>query len=90
MDKIIIKDLEVFGNHGVLKEENVLGQKFLISAELTVSTRKAGITDALSLSVDYGKVAQFINEFVSKNTFKLIEAVVYGVLRKEMKCDGEK
>ena len=75
MDKIIIKDLEVFGNHGVLKEENVLGQKFLISAELTVSTRKAGITDALSLSVDYGKVAQFINEFVSKNTFKLIEAV---------------
>ena len=73
MDKIIIKDLEVFGNHGVLKEENVLGQKFLISAELTVSTRKAGITDALSLSVDYGKVAQFINEFVSKNTFKLID-----------------
>ena len=74
MDKIIIKDLEVFGNHGVLKEENTLGQKFLISAEISLSTRKAGITDALALSVDYGKVCHFINEFMKENTFKLIEA----------------
>lgn len=74
MDKIVIKDLEVFGKHGVYKEENVLEQKFLVSAEISLSTRKAGITDALELSVDYGKVCQFINEFMQKNTFKLIEA----------------
>ena len=74
MDKIVIKDLEVFGNHGVYKEENVLGQKFLVSAEISLSTRKAGITDALELSVDYGKICQFINEFMQKNTYKLIEA----------------
>ena len=41
MDKIVIKDLEVFGKHGVYKEENVLGQKFLVSAEISLSTRKA-------------------------------------------------
>ncbi len=27
MDKISIRGLEVFANHGVFKEENVLGQK---------------------------------------------------------------
>ena len=31
MDKIIIKDFEVFGNHGVFEEEKRLGQKFVLS-----------------------------------------------------------
>lgn len=75
MDKIIIKDLEVFANHGVLREENVLGQKFLVSAELSVDTRKPGITDALELSVDYAKVCHFISKYVHDNTYHLIEAV---------------
>ena len=30
LDKIEIKELEVFANHGVYPEENVLGQKFVI------------------------------------------------------------
>ena len=29
LDKIEIKELEVFANHGVYPEENVLGQKFV-------------------------------------------------------------
>ena len=33
-DEIRIEDLEVFANHGVFPEENVLGQKFLVSAVL--------------------------------------------------------
>ena len=31
-DEIRIEDLEVFANHGVFPEENVLGQKFLVGA----------------------------------------------------------
>ena len=56
MDKIIIKDLELFGRHGVYPEEQVLGQKFLVSAELFMDTRKAGKTDCLEESVNYGTV----------------------------------
>ena len=33
MDRISIKGLEIFANHGVFKEENVLGQKFVINIE---------------------------------------------------------
>lgn len=47
LDKIEIKELEVFANHGVYPEENVLGQKFVISATLC-RTRLAGLTDELS------------------------------------------
>ena len=37
-DKIEIKELEIFANHGVYPEENVLGQKFVISATLFTHT----------------------------------------------------
>ncbi len=75
MDKINIKKLEVFGNHGVLTEETVLGQKFLVNAVLYTDTRQAGITDDLEQSINYALVCQFITKFMQEHTFKLIEAV---------------
>ena len=72
-DKISIKGLEVFANHGVYPEENKLGQKFVVNAVLYVDTRKAGLSDDLDLSVNYGTVCHQITEFLTANTYKLIE-----------------
>ncbi|NCC44654.1 MAG: 2-amino-4-hydroxy-6-hydroxymethyldihydropteridine diphosphokinase [Clostridia bacterium] len=76
MDKITISKLEIFANHGVFPEENVLGQKFVVSAVLYTNTRKAGLTDDLSESVNYGEVSHFIKKFVEGNTWKLLERVL--------------
>ena len=76
MDKIKIQDLEVFAKHGVFPEENVLGQKFLISAVLYTDTRQAGKTDDLTASIHYGEVCQMIETFLKENTYQLIERVV--------------
>lgn len=73
MDKITIDKLEVFANHGVYPEENVLGQKFIISVVLYTSTRKAGVTDELSFSVNYGEVSHFIRKYMTEHTWKLLE-----------------
>ena len=62
-DKIEIKELEIFANHGVYPEENVLGQKFVISATLFTHTRQAGLTDDLSASINYGEVSHMITDF---------------------------
>ncbi len=75
MDKIHIKNLEIFANHGVFPEENVLGQKFVISAILYTDTREAGKSDDLLKSIHYGEVSLLIKNFVEKNSFKLIETV---------------
>lgn len=75
MDVIKITDLEVFANHGVFPEENVLGQKFLICADLYVDARKAGQTDNLEDSVNYGEVCHLINRVMQAHMFKLIERV---------------
>ena len=74
MDKIKIKDLEVFANHGVFPEENTLGQKFIVSADLYTDTRKAGKTDDLTVSIHYGEVSAFIEVWLKKHTYKLLES----------------
>lgn len=75
MDKIKIEDLEVFAHHGVFPEENENGQNFYINAELYLETRKAGLSDDLTLSVHYGEVSHFMNDFMKSHTYKLIETV---------------
>ena len=73
MDKIKIENLEIFAKHGVFPEENKLGQKFLVSAVLYADTRKAGTTDELDASVDYGAVCHLIDTFMKEHTFSLVE-----------------
>lgn len=70
MDIIHIKNLEIFANHGVFEEENRLGQKFIINADLYTDFDK---TEDLSKSIDYGMAAGQIADFLQKNTYKLIE-----------------
>ena len=75
LDQIKIEGLEIFANHGVFPEENVLGQKFIVSATLYTDTRKAGKTDELTASIHYGEVSAFITEFIKSHTYKLLERV---------------
>lgn len=59
MDRICIKDLEIYCHHGVLEEETALGQKFLVSIQLYTDTKAAGEKDDLSLSVNYADICHF-------------------------------
>lgn len=73
MDQIHIKRLEVFANHGVLKEENKLGQKFLVSITMGVDVHRPGKSDCLSDSVNYAKVSEMVYREAQGHTFHLIE-----------------
>lgn len=85
-DQIIIHDLEVFCHHGVFPEENVLGQKFLLDVILYTDSRKAGLTDSLTDSVNYGEVCLFLEEQMKIQNDQLIERVAerltQGILRR--------
>jgi len=81
LDKICIRRLEVYAYHGVYEEEKRLGQKFYITAELELDTRKAGVTDDLQASVNYGEVCQRMAEWTKKNRRKLIEAAAEDLAR---------
>ena len=82
MDQIVIKGLEIFANHGVFKEEQEKGQIFVVNATLYFDTAKAGRTDELSDSVDYGKVCESIKDFMTQYRMNLLETIANRLARK--------
>jgi dihydroneopterin aldolase/2-amino-4-hydroxy-6-hydroxymethyldihydropteridine diphosphokinase len=81
MDKIQIKGLKVFAHHGVYPEESAQGQDFFVSVCLETDTRPAGLQDDLTQSVDYGELCMFIDRYMKKHTFKLLETVTENLAR---------
>lgn len=75
MDKIILENMAFHGYHGVLEEEKKLGQKFFVDAILYVDLKKAGETDCLNYTVNYGLVYEKIKEIVSFEKYNLLEAL---------------
>ncbi|MCR4648729.1 MAG: 2-amino-4-hydroxy-6-hydroxymethyldihydropteridine diphosphokinase [Lachnospiraceae bacterium] len=82
MDKIVITGLEVFAHHGVYEQEKLKGQKFIINAEFEIDTLTAGLSDEIDDTLDYGKVCEFINEYMVVNQFNLLEALINSLARK--------
>ena len=79
MDKICIDELKIFAHHGVFEHENINGQNFYVNAVLYVDTEKAGISDDLEDSVNYGTVCELIGRVMTENTYKLIETAAQSV-----------
>jgi len=73
MDYILIENLIIFANHGVLPEETRLGQKFVLSARLYLDASEAAENDDLKKTVNYAGVCEMITDYTAKHTCKLIE-----------------
>ncbi|MBR1445195.1 MAG: 2-amino-4-hydroxy-6-hydroxymethyldihydropteridine diphosphokinase [Firmicutes bacterium] len=79
MDSIKISDLEIFASHGVLPEENVLGQKFVITAEVMTDFSRCAKDDDITKTVNYAQICEDIEKYTKENIFKLIETLAYGI-----------
>lgn len=76
MDSIRIKDLEIYGHHGVYQEEKKLGQKFLLTIDAKTSIVKGSRSDQLTDTTSYGDIARFAHKFLTDNTYDLLETCV--------------
>ena len=75
MDKIYVNRMEFYGYHGVFLEETRLGQRFAVDLSVSVDLKKAGETDELEYSVNYGELYEVCKEIVEGKPYKLVEAV---------------
>lgn len=75
MDKIYVNKMDFYGYHGVFPEENKLGQRFIVDLAVSADLRKAGQTDDLEDSVNYGELYQLCKDIVEGKPYKLIETV---------------
>src|SRR5690625_7552155 len=75
MDKIILNNLQFYGYHGVFPEENKLGQRFHVDLQLHLCLKKAGETDDMNESIDYGNVYEVVQENNEGEARDLLESV---------------
>ena len=73
MNKIIIKDLEVFYHVGVPDVERAQPQRLLVSVEMEHDFYEAAKTDDLTKTIDYFAVSQRLLKFGEGRSWKLIE-----------------
>lgn len=74
-DRIVLEGLAFYGYHGVMLEENKLGQRFRIDLELGIDMSEAARTDDVASTVHYGNVYNVVQEAFEEKRFKLIEAL---------------
>jgi dihydroneopterin aldolase len=72
-----VRNLRVFGRHGVHDEERARGQDFVFDVELEVGER--GTSDRLEDAVDYVEVARVVQEISDARQFNLLEALASAV-----------
>lgn len=78
-DRILLTRLAVFARHGVLPEEERLGQRFYISLDCGLDLRAAGRSDDVARTVSYADLAALAVEIATTRRFALIEALAEAI-----------
>ena len=68
-----------FARHGVMDEEEFLGQRFFVDAELEIDPGRALEDDDIEATVHYGEVFKAIEEIVTGKRRYLIEALALDI-----------
>lgn len=87
-DRILMRGLEFYGYHGVIPEENRLGQRFVVDIDMFTDTRAAGATDDLRKTIDYVAVHADIKRIVEGPALKLVETVAERIAAVILERDG--
>lgn len=75
MDKILIRDLNIFAYHGVNPEEKRDGQNFVFDIDLSVNMTKACYSDDVNDTVSYAKVIKTVRRVATQSKYDLLEKV---------------
>jgi 7,8-dihydroneopterin aldolase/epimerase/oxygenase len=78
---IRLRNCAFFARHGVHDEEERMGQRFYVDAELTVDAESALDHDRIAETVDYGAAFSLIEQIVTGRRRFLIEALAQEIGR---------
>ena len=75
MDTIFISELKVKTKLGVPAWERMLAQTIVLDIEIGYDLSKAGKSDAIADTIDYGAVVARIHATLKDHSFQLVEAL---------------
>lgn len=77
---IRLKGMEFYGYHGVLEQEKIIGQRFLVDVDIHLADIVSMKTDQLSETINYVEVYSVIQNCVEREQFSLIETLADTIL----------
>ena len=91
MGIVKVTDLLVYGYHGCLKEEAVIGSEYLINIKAWTNIEKAAASDSLAEAVDYVLLSDIAKNEMKKRA-NLLENVVERIITESFKslCEYQK
>lgn len=82
LDRIRLSGIRGFGRHGVLPEERLRGQEFVVDVELFLPLKKAGKNDDIDYTIEYGAVAIAVSDIIRGEPVNLIETLAERIAAK--------
>ncbi|RXF74444.1 dihydroneopterin aldolase [Hansschlegelia zhihuaiae] len=74
MDKVVLKELSIFANHGLFDAEAELGQRFFIDVEIGADLSRSQETDTPEGTVNWADLVEVVTAAFTKTRYKMIEA----------------
>jgi len=75
LDRIDLRGVSAIGHHGLFEHERRDGQTFVVDVSLGLDLEPAAREHDLTLSVDYGTLAQAIHDAITTDPVGLIETL---------------
>ncbi|HEX8682112.1 MAG TPA: dihydroneopterin aldolase [Ardenticatenaceae bacterium] len=75
MDRLIIRNLELYASIGVTAAEREVGQRLLVNVEASYELQEAGRSDDLAHTVSYAELARTVVEVAATSEYQLLEAL---------------
>ncbi|WP_312825383.1 dihydroneopterin aldolase [Epilithonimonas sp.] len=79
--KIILENIQIHANHGVLLEEALIGNNYIVNAELHADLEKASESDNLNDTINYAEINDIIHQQMAIRS-ELLEHVIGRIINK--------
>jgi dihydroneopterin aldolase len=87
VDQIQLRGLRVVGVHGVLPEERERAQPFEIDLDIEADLTRAGASDQLTDTLDYGELTAVAAAVVSTESYGLLERLATRIAEEVLATD---
>jgi len=84
MGSIALEGLEFFAYHGVHREEHKIGNRYTVDIEVGFELHKAGETDNLSDTIDYGELYEIVKN-IMQSPVNLLEHIAQKIIQETQK-----
>lgn len=79
--KLTLNNVQFYSYHGVKAEEQSLGGRYQVDADIWYNPMSAVLSDDVAQAVNYEEIVFTINELVNGDSFNLIETLCYEITK---------